>query len=232
MPKERDLSSIEDVIALIAPIISHEVRNPLAIIGNSSFFIKSKLSKDGIFDPKIERHLSIIEIELQHANDVFTQIISYARMPAAQPKPLRLGPLLEAAAAGFTGVTLAPVPDGTSVTADADLAKTALRSVIENAVQSAGDGEKKDGQGKVTVAVSVKGRRVIIEVSDSGPGIPEEARARLFAPFNTTKPRGIGMGLAYARKALERQAGKIELAKSKSGALLRISLPAASQAPA
>ncbi|MEE8425341.1 MAG: HAMP domain-containing sensor histidine kinase [Elusimicrobiota bacterium] len=228
MAEEKDLSGIEDVIALIAPIISHEVRNPLAIIGNSSYFIKAKLGKDGKIDPKVERHLRIIEIELAHANDVFTKIIGYARMPEAKPEPVPLAALLESAVMGFDGVkTDAGAAGKKEVSADAELAKTSIRNAVENAVQAAGDGEKNDGKGKVRVTAKIAGKRAVIEVADDGPGIPEEARPRMFLPFNTTKPRGIGMGLAYARKALSRQNGDIELVDSKKGARFTISLPLA-----
>lgn len=227
MPKGKALDNIDDVIALIAPIISHEVRNPLAIIGNSSYFIKTKLSKDGGIDPKVERHLSIIEIELRHANAVFTQIIGYVRMPEGNPTDVGLTGLIKSAAADFTGVKILGASKVKTVHADAELAQTSLRNLIENAVQAAGDGEKNDGQGKVTISVSAADGNALIEVTDKGPGVPKEARERLFLPFNTTKPRGIGMGLAFAKKALGRQKGKVEYIPSPKGARFRISLPLA-----
>lgn len=224
MVKEKGLSHIDDVVSLIAPIISHEVRNPLAIIGNSSYFIKTKLSKDGDIDPKVEKHISIIETELLHANEVFTKMIGYARMPEAQPKSTNLTLLVESAAAEFEGVKISG-GKGLSVFVDAELTKTALRNTIENAVQSVGNGESKDGGGKVQISLSQKKETALVEIVDSGKGIPPEALERMFLPFNTTKPRGIGVGLAYARKALERQKGKIELGKAKTGARILITLP-------
>lgn len=225
MPMKNDLSDIDAVINLIAPIISHEVRNPLAIIGNSSYFIKTKLGKDGASDPKIEKHIGIIEIELAHANDVFEKILGYARMPEAKSKPADLSALVRAAVASFKNVAVPAAKAAPSVAADPELAVRSLRCVVENAVQAVGGVESADARGRVRVSVSSAKGLATVLVEDDGPGIPPEAQRRLFLPFNTTKPRGIGMGLAYARKAIERQGGKIEARKAAAGAAFAVSLP-------
>ena len=146
-------------------------------------------------------------------------------MPEGTPTDIGLAKLIESAAEDFTGVKISGASKVKTVRADAELAQTSLRNLIENAVQAAGDGEKNDGQGKVTVSVSSAEGFALIEIADKGPGVPEEARERLFLPFNTTKPRGIGMGLAFAKKALARQKGKVELFPTAKGARFRISLP-------
>jgi signal transduction histidine kinase len=224
MSAKPDLSSMDDVIKLIAPIISHEVRNPLAIIGNSSYFIKTKLGKDGKVDPKVERHLSIIEMELLHANDVFEKILGYARMPEVKPTPCTLNELVKNAAQTFKGVKLDLAKTSPTVSADADLVTRAILCVIENAVQAVGGTETNDGEGKVRVSTKKEGKNGVVIVEDSGTGLPPEALPRLFEPFNTTKPRGIGMGLAFTQKVLGRHKGKVTSEKSKSGSKFKIAL--------
>jgi nitrogen fixation/metabolism regulation signal transduction histidine kinase len=224
MPEKADLSNIDEAIKLIAPIISHEVRNPLAIIGNSSYFIKTKLGKDGDVDAKVERHLGIIEMELVHANDVFEKILGYARMPEAKPKAGDLNRLVSDACAAFKNIKTDLPKAGPSVSADADLVVRAIKCVVENAVQAVGGTETADAQGKVKVTVKKEGKTGVVSIEDAGPGLSPDCLDRLFLPFNTTKPRGIGMGLAYARKVLDRHGGKVTSEKAKSGAKFKIAL--------
>ena len=77
------------------------------------------------------------------------------------------------------------------------------------------------------VSASTDGRTVRIRIEDTGPGIPESERERLFSPFHTTKSDGTGLGLAYSRKMMEGLHGRIELRnrEGRSGAVLEILLP-------
>jgi signal transduction histidine kinase len=218
----------ENALKRMAPIISHEIRNPLAIIGNSAYYIKTKLSTAGEVDPKIQRHLSIIEAEIRHANGTLEEVLSYARMRDAVPAPHDLNALAEEA------LRAVPAPVGVTprkelaagklpVRADSELAGKALQHLIRNAFEALAISS---GEKTVTVASGAEGKRAWVEVSDTGPGLPAEAVERLFIPFTTTKPRGVGLGLAFARKALRRQGGDVERMGS-SGARFRLSLPAA-----
>lgn len=231
MLEDKDAAALETALAKMASIISHEIRNPLAIIGNSSYFIKTKLSKQGKPDPKVTRHFEIIETELKHANDVLGEILAYTRMPEAKPSPHALSLLVEAALAAI------PAPKGVEirkslkagnlkVSVDGEMIATALHHLIRNAFEALTAGADK-ASGTLTIATSKDGGDWgVVEVSDSGPGIPAEAEAKLFTPFNTTRPRGVGLGLAYAHKALGRQGGEIELTAAK-GAAFRLKLPLA-----
>ena len=66
---------------------------------------------------------------------------------------------------------------------------------------------------------------VVLEVSDSGPGIPDAIRARLFEPFVTGKPEGTGLGLALCQRLAERMGGTLTLAESRIGTVFRLWLP-------
>ncbi|MEE8424444.1 MAG: ATP-binding protein, partial [Elusimicrobiota bacterium] len=200
MPKDKDDDALEAALAKMAPIISHEIRNPLAIIGNSSYFIKTKLSKQGELDPKVTRHFTIIETELKHANDVLGEILAYTRMPEAKKAPHALTMLVEAALAAT------PAPEGVKiqkslkagdlkVSVDGEMTATVLHHLIRNAFGALSpDGTKTSGS--VKIATSKDGEKWgVVEISDSGPGIPAEAEAKLYTPFNTTRPRGVGVGL-------------------------------------
>ncbi len=194
---------IDEALQLLAPIVSHELRNPMAVIKNSSYFIKTKLGNLDVKDEKIARHLSIIDVELVNANNCLEEILLYARMPEAKVSPQNLNDLIKAARLAVElpdGVLIESEPAGeeTKVEADPELAARAIMHVIRNAVQAASADEDAD------VAVSADDDGTVLVVDSAKGGIPEKALPRLFEPFNTTKPKGIGLGLAYATKALGR----------------------------
>lgn len=205
-----DSAALDLALKLMAPIISHEIRNPLAVIGNSAYFVKTKLDILKVSDPKVAKHLSHIETELRHANDVLEDMLLYARMkePALSATPLMsvaadaLGELPKPAGVKLDNKLDAKAP---KAMVDPELATRSLRHVVRNALEAAGEG----GLVKVEAAAG-KANTVVVTVSDTGPGFPKEMDGRLFIPFQTTKPRGIGLGLAYVKKTAERMGGKVE----------------------
>jgi signal transduction histidine kinase len=90
--------------------------------------------------------------------------------------------------------------------------RRALLNLATNAVQAAPD----DGRGRVTIATRREGARALLVVSDNGPGIPEEARERIFSPFYTTKQKGTGLGLAFVRDIVHDHGGTIDV-QSRAG---------------
>ncbi|TBR23166.1 hypothetical protein EPO15_06555 [bacterium] len=207
-----DTAALELALKLMAPIISHEIRNPLAVIGNSAYFVKSKLDILKVSDPKVTKHLSHIETELRHANDVLEDMLLYARM---KDPALSATPLMSIAADALGEL---PVPANVKldnrldtkapkVMVDPELATRSLRHVVRNALEAAGMGAS--GLVKVEAAAG-KANTVTVTVTDTGTGFPREMEGRLFIPFQTTKPRGIGLGLAYVKKTADRMGGKVE----------------------
>ena len=105
-------------------------------------------------------------------------------------------------------------PEGLDVIADRDLLEPVLTNLLRNAWQAVAGVEKP--------SISLGGRlnsrgNVVIEVSDNGPGVPEEIASKVFVPFFTTKVNGSGVGLALARQVMIAQGGFIRLGKSDTG---------------
>jgi signal transduction histidine kinase len=100
-------------------------------------------------------------------------------------------------------------------------------NLLLNAAEAAGQG------GRVQLTLSQQNQHVRLEITDSGPGIPNSARARLFEPFFTTKPTGTGLGLAVSQAIAHAHGGRIDAANAPSGgALFTLSLPGSDARPA
>jgi len=99
-----------------------------------------------------------------------------------------------------------------------------IRRVLDNLVRNAL--EAMPHRGCLNVEAERSGDEVIIKVSDTGVGIPEEDMPNLFKSFHTTKPKGMGLGLAYCKRAVEAHGGKIAVeSKEGEGATFTVTLP-------
>lgn len=192
-------------IGQMASIISHEIRNPLAVISNATRLLKVLVSSP---NPKAVKQFGIIEAEIKQANSIISEVLGYARTREMMLSTIDLNSYLREI---LLSQPLTPGlivqdqidPESVRIKIDAEEMKQALRNVISNAV------EAMQGSGTLTVGTRVGRRLVCIFVSDTGPGIAEELRRKIFAPFFTTKARGTGLGLAVVGKAIARHKGKL-----------------------
>jgi len=114
-----------------------------------------------------------------------------------------------------------PIPD---IQGDIEQLTEVLVNLVVNACEAT------DGDGSILIREEVVDGRdnptVVIEVSDTGPGIPEPLIAKVFDPFFTTKEDGTGLGLSIARRIVEEHGGRLEVRSIEgSGATFTISLP-------
>jgi signal transduction histidine kinase len=218
--RTRELKSAQDelikkerlaAIGQMASVVGHEIRNPLAVINNSIYFIKTKNNAMPNPEPKILKHISIIESEIRQANGIIDEILGFARTRELNPKVMHLNSYLEDLTMSF------PVPphveliknfsgENPSVNIDPDEMAQALRNLIKNGIEVMPEG------GKVYVRSEVvDGGMVRIDVEDTGCGMPKETAEKIFAPFFTTKARGTGLGLAVVKKVADRHKGRVEV---------------------
>ncbi|MCX5797808.1 MAG: HAMP domain-containing sensor histidine kinase [Elusimicrobia bacterium] len=216
-----------ELIRRIASVVGHELRNPLAVINNSAYFVKTKLGAVGQKDPKVEKHLGIIASEIARADRLISDILRFSRALEVKLAPTGLTAVVEAALKDCV------VPDGVkvkrekpkseaTVQADAAALAEAVRRILDNALEAAGPA------GTVTVSWGARGGDAFVEVRDTGPGIKPEDLAKVLHPFFTTKPRGLGLGLAMAEKIAAAHGGRVEAKNSPGGgAALTVTLPKA-----
>ncbi|OGS13833.1 MAG: hypothetical protein A2234_11380 [Elusimicrobia bacterium RIFOXYA2_FULL_58_8] len=245
--RTRELKSAQDelikkerlaAIGQMASVVGHEIRNPLAVINNSIYFIKTKLNAAAAaapavpMEPKVIKHIAIIESEIRQANGIIDEILGFARTRELNPKIVYLNNYLEDLTMSY------PVPphvelhqtfaqENPVVNMDVDEMTQALRNLIKNGI------EVMPESGKVFVRSEMAGPDTVrIDVEDTGPGIPQETLEKIFAPFFTTKARGTGLGLAVVKKVADRHKGRVEVASVVGrGTCFRIFIPVVKNPP-
>ncbi len=204
--------------------IAHEVRNPL---GGLELF--AGLLRDALADQP-ERLLEIdrIDRELAYLNAVVDQFLDYARRPTLERSPVDIAQLLSEVrdVAGADGPPVVVIDDvetvrGINVQVDVGQMRRALINLVRNARTAAGE------QGKVVVAARIDrdrgGQGIAIEVRDTGPGVSEADREKIFQPFFTTREKGTGLGLAFVRDIVRDHDGRVEVDRApEGGACFRI----------
>ena len=213
------------LIRRIASVVGHELRNPMAVINNSAYFVRAKLGAANL-DPKVEKHLKIIEAEIARADRMLSDILAYSRPCEPMKESRGIDALVDAALKTYEA------PEGckaefksgakdAAVKADAKLVGESLKRLLDNAFDAM------DGKGAAKVATGAGKEGVFISVTDAGAGVDLKVKDSLFQPFVTTKPRGLGLGLALSRKVLEAQGGSADYQPGAKGSTFRLILPKA-----
>ncbi|MEN9629703.1 MAG: nitrogen regulation protein NtrY [Pseudomonadota bacterium] len=241
--------------AEVARRLAHEIKNPLTPIQLSAERLRHKLESklEGPDQSLLLRSVATIVNQVHAMQRLVNEFRDYARLPAAQMKPLELNPLVQEVLALYgqaldNGVLSAHLePQLPRIQGDA----TQLRQVIHNLVQNALDAVSDQDHGHVEVrtsrAVGDQGdlRAIRLTVIDNGPGFAEKVLKRAFEPYVTTKSKGTGLGLAVVKKIADEHHARLRVANLHSidepdgtptGARVSLSFstfaPAADAAPA
>ncbi len=218
--RTRELRSAQDelikkerlaAIGQMASVVGHEIRNPLAVINNSIYFIKTKNNAVPNPEPKIAKHISIIESEIRQANGIIDEILGFARTRELNPKVMSLNGYLEDLTMSFpvpphVELVKSLAPENPYVNIDPDEMAQAVRNLIKNGIEVMPEHGKVYVRSEVVDASTVR-----VDVEDTGCGMPKETVEKIFAPFFTTKARGTGLGLAVVKKVVDRHKGKVEV---------------------
>lgn len=214
-------------LGLAVSKVNHDLRNMLA----NAQLISDRLGS--VDDPTVKRFAPKLIASLDRAIQLCTETLRFGRAQEAPPQraifPLR--PLVEEA-----GDSLGLSADasltwridiGEDLMIDADHGQ--LYRVLANLLRNAGQAlEQLPSSAPREIAVSARreGSVTAVEVSDSGPGVPERAREHLFEPFHgSARKGGTGLGLAIASELVRAHGGEIELLPESRGAAFRLSIP-------
>jgi signal transduction histidine kinase len=221
--RQREVLRAEQMAAVgqLAAGVAHEVRNPLASI---KLLVQAGQEEGAL---PVE-DLRVIEGEVRRMEQGLQTLLDFARPPAPERRPTDLRDVVAHACglvrgrAAKQGVTVhADLPASEArIVAD----RQQLEQVLINLALNALDAMPHGGNLKASVRVGPSG--AILEVADTGPGLSPEARERLFKPFASGKPTGLGLGLVISRRIVEDHGGTITAAnRPTGGAVFTIRLP-------
>lgn len=213
----------------LAAALSHEVRNPLVAI--STF---AQLLPERYTEPEFrQQFFDIVTGEVSRLNAIITQINAFAHPPKPSFRPIAPSELVALACAraehvlgaGKRTVECEVEACLPPLAADADALVDGLAHVVVNAQEAVCGRLSPHVSLHVRCAGSNEGRVLVFTIGDNGPGIAEEMRDKLFSPFSTTKPRGLGLGLPLARRSVVDHGGRIDVNTTEHGTTVTITLP-------
>jgi hypothetical protein len=220
----------------VAQRVAHEIKNPLTPIALSAERIKRHLERNAPESPEVIRSCSnVILGSVETLRTLVDQFAVLAQFPTAQPKPADLNSIVKSALLLFEGrmedikleVQLSPALP--PVMADAEALKRALANLIDNAAEAMQNSRVR--MLKIETGLTEHHEMAEVALSDSGHGLTDETRERLFLPYFSTKQRGTGLGLAIAAKIIQDHQGAIRAEQNyPAGARFIIELPLAGYA--
>jgi signal transduction histidine kinase len=225
LESELELSRRLAAIGRLTSGVGHEVKNPINAIVVHLELLRNKLSGP---DARAMRHLEIIESEIQRLDRVVQTLVDFSRPVELQLKEQDLrrivsGVLMLASAELEThDVRVSShMPERPLIAkVDADLIKQAILNVVLNGAQAMSQG------GELHVTLREEGRMAAIEIADSGSGIPDDIRAKIFDLYFTTRKDGSGIGLAMTYRIIQLHSGSIDVqSKQNIGSTFTLKLP-------
>ena len=196
-------------IGEMASMVGHEIRTPLAVIGNSLYYLEKEFL-DISGNNSLGKHLGIINAQVQSANKIVADILDYARSRELVLERDCINKLIRQT------LSVADIPANVRVTLalSKDIPpflfdKDEMGQVISNIVHNALEAMREGGTLCVRSALLACGKEIEIHFTDTGCGIPKENLERIFDPLFTTKSKGTGLGMAIVKKIVERHKGTI-----------------------
>lgn len=215
-------------LGLAVSKVNHDLRNMLA----NAQLISDRLTD--IEDPTVQRFAPKLIASLDRAINFCNDTLKFGRAQEAQPRRelFRLKPMLDDVADGL-GLPrdgeiswLLVLDDNLRIDADRENMFRILTNLVRNAVQAIEGADDSDKAGEIRVSARREGRKVMVEISDNGPGVPPKAREHLFEAFHgSTRQGGTGLGLAIASELIGVHGGTIELLDTAVGATFVLEIP-------
>ena len=218
--------------AEMARQVAHDIKNPLTPIQLSAEHARRVNTDRGRpLSPVLDDCVNAILSQVKLLRQISAEFSSFASSPTPRPEPTALPALIDEVIepyrlplAGRIRIEVAAPPDLPPVTIDRALFSRALTNIIENALHAM------PGTGHLMITASPEAssevRRVVVEIADTGVGLDEDAMARLFEPYFSTKATGTGLGLTIAKRNVELNGGTIAVQSERGrGTTVTITLP-------
>jgi len=207
----------------LASGVGHELRNPLNVIRNCAYLLNMSLAEGA--DHEDLDTLKLLDRQVDIANRIVTDLLDFTRIKPPSKSRTDLHALVRESLSWVAipeTVTVSVEFNGElpQVKVDAEQIGRAFANIIANAVQAM------NGKGELKIEAGAESNRAWLTFTDNGCGIPEENMEKIFEPLFTTKPKGIGLGLAITRRLVEQNQGAIEVASEvRRGTTFTVRLP-------
>lgn len=215
------------IMGQVAAGVAHEINQPVATIrayaDNAKTFIKRKRLSDAT------ENLDEIAALTDRIGTITGDLKALARKGRSPSEPTSLSQVISGALvllrSRFSGrmdqLDIALPPSELRVTGQSLRLEQVFINLFQNALEAV---DLKENDGRIEVRTQVNNDKVIITVSDNGPGIPQHIRDNLFSPFNTSKEKGLGLGLVIVKEIITDYGGTISAESSIAGTSFRIEL--------
>ncbi|TAN13732.1 MAG: PAS domain-containing sensor histidine kinase, partial [Rhizobiaceae bacterium] len=216
----------------MASTLAHELNQPLAAIANYARGCQRLLDMPG-GAPSTQLKDALAEMAQQslRAGDIIRHLREFVSRGGTEKSITDVRKLIEEAGAlalvGSREQDVRSVFDFAADTAKVLVDRIQIQQVLINLMRNAIEAMRESARRELVVRTRLDGEsHVVIEVADTGPGISKDIAARLFQPFVTSKPNGMGIGLSISRRIVEAHGGTLTASgNAKGGAIFRIELP-------
>jgi signal transduction histidine kinase len=211
------------VLGQLAGSVGHELRNPLGVIANSVYFLKMAQPDAS---EKVREYLDLIEKHVHISDMIIADLLDFTRVKSVERELVAVAQLIQQTLERF------PPPDFVEVKLDlpdnlsqAYADPQHIIQVLGNFTLNACQAMSQHG-GTLAISAHAQDGMIGISVRDTGTGISPENMKKLFEPLFTTKPKGIGLGLAVSKKLIEANGGRIEVqSEAGKGSTFTVYLP-------
>jgi signal transduction histidine kinase len=215
---QQDLLKAERLATLgkLTATVAHEIRNPLGVISASSMLLENLLQ-----DPegRVQEILGRMTRNIERCDRVVSELLDFTRIAGSGLREIAFDSWLHEVLDEYPlGMGIEIERDLRSADAivkfDADLLRRAVLNFLDNACQAMMGSPEEDPSeagGRVTIHTHVLGEMLNLEISDTGCGISETVKPRIFEPLFSTKSFGVGLGLSVVRQIVEQHGGEFDI---------------------
>lgn len=191
-------------IGSLASRLAHDLRNPLSVIKNATEILNLRLNPN--MDEKVDHQLAMVGRAISRMSHQIEDVLDFVNVADLKLESSSVITIIESAVLSTVVPKQIKVnlpKNSITVTCDPYRLEVVLSNLVKNASQAI------EGNGEINIRIIDKKDDILIEIEDSGPGIPESELPKIFEPLFTTKQSGTGLGLASCKSIVERHHGAI-----------------------
>jgi len=218
----------------MASALAHELNQPLSAIANYLNGARKLLGRGPQNDAKVGEAVEKAAEQAIRAGDIIHRLRAFLARGEGERSVESLAKLVhEACGLALVGARESGVEVRYRIDPHRDrviVDRVQIQQVIVNLVRNALDAMEGRGGGELDVGTAIDSGMAVVRIADTGPGVDEAAAAKLFQPFVTTKPQGMGVGLSICRTIVEAHGGRIWMEPNPTGgAVFQFTVPLAAE---